>query len=416
MSNAFTKFLSGAVDSFLGNDQSQMRDYQHADRLFVRDTYARAPKIGSLFFLSFNISKEALSQPNIPASWRKNGPRSIGLLVKSVDLPKFQIETDVVNQYNRKTVIQKSIKYNPISITFHDDNSDLTNGLWTTYYHYYYGDDNQSSSIKDASNPAGTNTDKTTYLKKVQDKFLGKFKNKSSTEVPIKPPAKFLDTKYQSSDANNTINYYYGLGQNFSGGGENAPFFDSIDIYVLHQRQFTQFQLINPKITGWEHDSLENDGETKVLVNKATIAYESVHYNNGKINKGDSSHLFTASYYDNTRSPLSIGGKGSSSILGPGGLLAGAGDVFGALQSGDLLAAGLQGYTLAKNAKNLNGKTVLNELSGAAIGTLNNVAATGGTVATTFGGAATQGIIGGLGFDPNNNPATSAIASKLTGK
>ena len=39
----------------------------------------------------------------------------IGVLVKSIDLPKFTVDVKDLNQYNRHTYIQDRIKYEPIT-------------------------------------------------------------------------------------------------------------------------------------------------------------------------------------------------------------------------------------------------------------------------------------------------------------
>ena len=55
MSNAFTNFLSGVVGGVFGS-QPYLKDYQHADRLYHGNNYARAPKAGFLYFVNFNIN------------------------------------------------------------------------------------------------------------------------------------------------------------------------------------------------------------------------------------------------------------------------------------------------------------------------------------------------------------------------
>jgi hypothetical protein len=51
-------------------------------------------------------------------------------------------------------------------------------------------------------------------------------------------------------------------------------------------------------------------------------------------------------------------GGGTTSILGPGGLVEGAGDVITNLQNGNFLGAALGGFRTANNFKNTNLKTV----------------------------------------------------------
>jgi hypothetical protein len=265
LNQAFTSFLSNTGDT-------AVRDYQHANRLYVANNYAKAPKLGFLYFITFSINTAV----PLDAGWQK---KEVGLLVKKIDLPKFNLKTEIVNQYNRKTIVQTGLTYTNINIEFHDDNSNLTRDLWTNYYRYYFMD--------------------STYGTGDQNTL----------------PTEFSDTKYNAPDRS----YAYGLNSY-----QSTPFFDSINIYVLHQHNFTQYTLVNPMIDSWTHDSLDQDQGGKILANKMTVAYESVLYNKGEIKSGETPENFGAQYYDQTPGPLAVGGistnggtpGGASSVAG----------------------------------------------------------------------------------------------------
>ena len=267
MSNAFTNWLSTSNSGYR-DGAPILKDYQHASRLFLDNDYAKSPKVAFLYFVSFNINKEAI----LNKEWENKHLQDFGLLVKKVDLPKFKISTETLNQYNRKTVVQTKLNYENVSIEFHDDNADIVNGFWVNYYKHYYLDSNYGG----ASNS-------------------GPSRNQS---VPA-----FNDTKYGKND------YQYGR---YPSNTTNKNFLSSIDIYVLHQQQFTQITLVNPKITEWGHDSLNYSEGGKVLQNRMGIAYENVLYNQGQILAGNSPEGFAAVYYDKTPSPLSIGGNSTN--------------------------------------------------------------------------------------------------------
>ncbi len=326
MSNAFTNFLGGVVSGVFGTS-AIMKDYQHADRLYVRDTYARAPKLGFLYFINFNINVNAIQART---RWSTVLYRDVGLLVKRIDQPKFQIETETVNQYNRKTVVQKAIKYQPINIEFHDDNSQITRDLWKTYFQYYFADSGYGNTLSN-------NT--------------------------LLPP--FEDTKYKE------VFYKYGLDNK-----QKEPFFKSIDIYVLHQKKFTQYTLVNPLVTEWDHDSLEQSENAKILSNKMTVAYETVLYNEGTIQAGTDVDKFRA-FYDKAPSPLSIGGLGSKTLFGAGGVIAGAQGVFGALSQGNILGAAIQANQLRRNARGITKASLQTEATNIIGNAVSGVAASG---------------------------------------
>jgi hypothetical protein len=83
------------------------------------------------------------------------------------------------------------------------------------------------------------------------------------------------------------------------------------------------------------------------------LAYEDVIYRQGKINKKEGSGAFTAKYYDKTPSPLSVGGLGTNTLFGAGGVLAGANSVLNSVSEGNLLGAFIQAKTLSKNVQSL---------------------------------------------------------------
>jgi len=378
MSNAFTNFLGGVVNGIFGPGPF-LRDYQHANRLYVQNTYARAPKHGFLYFVAFNLNQGVVGN----TQWLARNANSVGLLVKKIDLPKFDITTEMVNQYNRKTQVQTLLKYSPINVEFHDDNSDITNGLWTNYYKYYY----QDSSYGDT---------KAGKLKKGQ------------------LPSTYIDTKYGPIDSAYGFDNY-----------QTIPFFETVDIYVMHQQQFTQITLVNPLITSWQHDSLNQDEGNKVLTNKMTMVFENVFYNSGYIQKDTAAGAFSAVYYDKTPSPLSVGGNGTNTLFGAGGVIAGANGVLGNLASGNILGAAIGAVTTFNNAKNLNlkqeGYSIVN-------GVLGNIQANGnqpGGVGSALVNGINQsglGVLGNVGinlFSGQNssvNGKTQATPSNITGR
>lgn len=371
MSNAFTNFLGGVVSGVFGGN-ADLKDYQHASRLYVANTYARAPKTGFLYFVAFDINSDAIADKK----WAKN-KGDIGLLVKKTDLPKFTIATEPVNQYNRKTLVQTGIKYAPISLEFHDDNSNLTQNLWKNYYEYYYRDS-------------------------------------ASTNTTDAVPQAFSDTKYSTTD------YAYGINNNRS-----IPFFKTIDIYVLYQHKYTQITLVNPKVSDWAHDSVDQEAGNKILSSKMTVQYETVLYRYGDIKKGSHAGEFTAKYYDNTPSPLSIGGNGATKLFGANGVIAGAESVFGILGKEnatplDYLAAAIQTKTLVKNVSQLNKAGLAKEGYSILSGALGNISTVGnqpdGLTTANVTAVVNQSILGAAGTTGINlfSGKNSSITGQIT--
>lgn len=387
--------MPSIVDYLAGyTNQGAMRDFQHASRLYVDNIYALAPKTSWIYYVVFSIEPSAITE----TMW-KNQRRDYeaGMLVKACDLPKFQIQTETLNQYNRKTNVQSKITYQPISFTFHDDHSNVTNSLWVNYFRYYY-----------------------------KDTWYGQ-KTGMTSELTNKP-AGFKNNKYEpvesypgSPDGRAGTPGNYGLNNN-----QSKPFFNAITIYQLNQKRFTSYVIVNPLITSWEHDRLDQTSGSKFAENKMTIAYETVFYGEGKV-KRDSPSGFATFHYDVTPSPLSAAGGGTNTLFGPGGIIDGIDDIFGA-QDGllarglsgnplNLLGAGIAGANVLKNARNITreslkaeGKSILNSaLQGALSG------AGGGFTGMLNGGLGS--LSNSLGFGPKTGTllvASNFVANRST--
>jgi len=258
--------MSDPFINYLKSGNINFKDYSHASRLYRDNKFALAPKLGFIYFVVFNINDDAILDKRFLEDKRK-----VGLLVKKIDLPKFQIKNEKLNQYNRKTVIQTKIEYSSVTIDFHDDNSDVTNRLWINYYKNYYVDSNYGDINVGAA--------------------AGEFR-----------PSAYTDTKY--SEVNNAYGYY--------NNGLTVPFFNNIEIYSLHQGEFTKYTLINPIISEWRHDNLSQSEGNKVMQNSMTLDYENVLYELGKITKGQSPETFGVEYYDTVGSPYQFGDGGSN--------------------------------------------------------------------------------------------------------
>ena len=227
--------------------------YNHAGRLFADDKFRLAPKHKFLYHVSFNINQAALQSIDLVQRHRNE----INMLVKSCDLPNFTLNVETLNQYNRKKNVMTGSKFNPISMTFHDDNMGLINQLWQNYYSYYYADPTS------ASDPGAYNRNATRN---------GNFTNSN-----------------------------YGLDNS-----STLPFFNSITIYQMARHEYVSYQLINPVITAWNHNKL-GYSEAGVHDNNATFAYEAVAYGSGMVEAGDPEG-FALEHYDFTPSPLQSSG------------------------------------------------------------------------------------------------------------
>jgi hypothetical protein len=284
------------------------------------------------------------------------------MLVKAAELPKFTIQTETLNQYNRKKVVQVKLDYTPITIRFHDDNLGVVGQLWQNYYGYYFGD---------------------------------------TTAANI--PGAYNRTAMKSSSF---IRGRYGLDNNSA-----IPFFNDITIFQLAKKAWYSYRLVNPTITSWNHDSLDSSSSTPGE-QSMQLAYESVAYNTGFVSQGNPPG-FAQEHYDNTPSPLSLLGGGTRTLFGQGGVLAGAEAVFGSLGSGgafnspaNFISTAITAVNTYQNAKSLSSVGVRSELTNIAIRGLQSISSIGlsGIQNISFPvnnpTASTQATISNLGGEP----------------
>jgi hypothetical protein len=216
------------------NNDTTLITYDHASRLYVDNYYELAPKAGWLYYVEFNINPEiTLQEPGLDVSWFERY-KKVGVLAKNINMPGFDIKTEALNQYNRKSYIQTSIDYKPIAIQFHDDMANVTNYLWKNYYNYYYADGAYGNS-DNAKNLAAFSDNK------LQDLELGVFP--------------------------------YGLNT-----PHNYKFFTTIDIYLLNKQKYTSITLVNPIVKNWSHGKLDQESTKDFLENTMTVEYEAVFY------------------------------------------------------------------------------------------------------------------------------------------
>lgn len=265
----------GLFDNFLNQvgQGDSIKDYRHASRLFVDNNYARSPKYSWLFHVFFDLNPTVTNINNIQQM-------ESGMLVKAADLPKFRVDTKTYNNYNRPTIAQSKARYEDITITFHDDQSNIVRLLWFDYFNYYY---------RDMDNSYGDST--------------------GSLNPIFQAP-----NKQVLGQRNLFNNFGYTLRKDL---GTNQ-YINAIRIYSLHQKRFSEYTLINPVITSFRHGG-HNTGSDQPLECTMTISYETVLYASGaaKVARGGFADL----HYDKSPSPLTPAGGGTNSILGPGGIL-----------------------------------------------------------------------------------------------
>ena len=102
-------------------------DYAHAAKTFLTNGYQFAPRHKYLFHVYFTINTAYV--PALRSAFSDNQEIvTIGLMVKNVQLPNYQINVETMNQYNRKRLVQTKIDYQPVQFGFHDGPKETAQG------------------------------------------------------------------------------------------------------------------------------------------------------------------------------------------------------------------------------------------------------------------------------------------------
>lgn len=300
-----------------------LADYAHADALYVRNNMRLSPKTKFLYHVVIDVNQQALASLGKTVQNLLN-KREFNLLVETVDLPRFNVEIDEKNQYNRKKLVQTKIRYEPVTLIFHDDMAGLTTLLWEAYFRYYYQDPN--------------------YAKK-----------NSRGQPDTTVPRAYDNTMYKGEEANK---YKYGLDNNKT---NSVPFFNSISVYQLYSNnsrpEHTAFTLINPLIANMSHDTM-SQGENAFTKNTMRINYEAVVYGRGRTSVDEPAGFADPAHYDLSVGTFTNGKNNLSDLFTLGGLVNGISTVWNDVRNGQVDANTiLTGIQTLQNIENFRNRT-----------------------------------------------------------
>lgn len=357
---SINNFLQGFTDGLPG-----MKDFRHASRLYLDDNYKLMPKQKFLFHVVFNTDETLFFN-----GFNPNERHELNMLVKSADLPKYGMNLEEKIQYNKKMYTATRIQYEPVNITFHDDHADTVNAFWKKYYEYHIAD-----SVALNSDLAISNT---------KDDYYDGIDKKNITKFGLDTPA-----------------------------ARKKPYLKGIEIFVLHKQRFTSMTLVNPVIGSFSHDNLDQADGAGVLQNNMQIFYETVIYKSGIINRNNVPGFATI-HYDKEPSPLTVLGRGTNSIFGPGGVVDGIGSVIRNVQSGNILGAILSATNTYNNARKIKKRDVKEELKGIAKEGILEVGKQAGTITNPVGSFSVGAAVAGAAIIASAKGTNDKIAKQDT--
>lgn len=181
-----------------------LRSPRTASRIFntasTGQLLSAVPRLKFLFFVEFNLSDTAQQMLGGKDVNALDSQRNLAFKVKSIEKPRITLETEELNQYNKRHLIYKKIDYADSAVKLHDSNDNSVLSFWVDYFTYFFGDSRPKSYVSTQQSP-------------VDQTF------RDSTGWGLRPLA-------------NTTN-----------------FFDSIRVLAFFANTITSFKYMNPKIT-----------------------------------------------------------------------------------------------------------------------------------------------------------------------
>ena len=103
----------------------------HASNYYVKGTYfTKVPFTKFQWTVSFNLTPTAVEQLNIS---QQDLAENLVYTAQSVDLPGWDVEQVLINQYNRKRVVNTTITYKQVTLTFFDTVDGFFRNFITSY-------------------------------------------------------------------------------------------------------------------------------------------------------------------------------------------------------------------------------------------------------------------------------------------
>ena len=354
---------TGKTPGMGGVGYESLKDYQHAARIFTDDNFRLSPKYDFLFYVEFDFNP-------LITNVSSRAAQELGMIVKTVSLPKYTIEHKVHNAYNRVNITQHKIKYDPVQITFHDDQADNVRNFWYDYYSFFFRD----SDYADA-----------TY------QGISKYQSRPTFDWGYSPRP---TVGYNQSQLYQPYQYIQG-----------------IRIYSLYQKNFSEYQLVNPTITSFGHGEHRN-GQNGLVEHSMSIQFETVKYLTGYVTPNTVGG-FIDLHYDSKPSPITPAGGADLVDNGAGGVVHASDTVVDLAYANPLTQLGfINSYQVQVNNLGLSGQKAAGSYNSSTL--LSSSSGTGGagfSIPTL--GSLSQGATGSALLSQQLNSAAAALAGTV---
>lgn len=229
------------------------------------ELYNSYPRYPFEYYIRINLNSVGTAQEYINSFYTTPIWEQVHPLVKTVELPSIKIETEAKNQYNRKRISQSKINFEPVKMVFHDVADGKTLKFWDMYYRYYFADGNEPGM--NAARAPGS----------VSDEQNGDEGTITTQTIRRRNTSNAGNKRDLQNIVGNTLDNHL-FGYNLHDVANIRNLIASIDIFQVHSGRFNQTTLVNPRVSAFNHDTLNYAESAKSLEVTFVFEYEYAYY------------------------------------------------------------------------------------------------------------------------------------------
>lgn len=222
--------LGTLLDAFGGGRKFYMRDFKNAYRFRPHVNPVRQQFQG---YVNFIFNRELFpflfaDGDALTTEFRT----SIGSLVRTAELPSASFQTDTLNAYNRRKIVNTGVQYEPVSLTVYDTVGNEWLSVLMKYFAYHYMDPRNKQQTGSDRDMQGGREGASAVHGSSQNEFLNAAFGREGQST--------FDSNATGYNINNT-----------------AHFFERIDYVLYHGNKGVQYSIFNPVLTTFKPAAID---------------------------------------------------------------------------------------------------------------------------------------------------------------
>jgi hypothetical protein len=217
--------------------------------------FQSAPRQQHQFVIVFNLYPDVIDSFLRPQQlFLKNFRDNLHFICHTVDAPNFSVVQDIVNQYNRKRVINRKVEFDPMTLRMYDTHD----GLGIKFIKLLYEFEFNSARL---------------------------YKKKGSGTIDVNEDHNYVQSIYQTADQFQKT-HNFGLREFES---DKHRLLKSIDFYQLAGKVYTKTRVVHPRLSRVDMDNFDYSSSQPVNLAMA-FTYENLLFEEVNVNFEDAEY------------------------------------------------------------------------------------------------------------------------------